>query len=116
AGSYGVRVRSLSGGPKPTLGDVLKPEPTPRFGAHASLACDRAGRLWTAWDESGEQWGKDTGHLYKDSPGTRLYASRRIRVKCLVDGKWMEPAANFHTVLTPQIKEFNELPQFPHNT
>jgi hypothetical protein len=110
-GSYGVRVRSLSGGPKPTLGDVLKPEPTPRFGAHASLACDRAGRLWTAWDESGEQWGKDTGHLYKDSPGTRLYASRRIRVKCLVDGKWMEPAANFDTMLTPEMKEFNELPQ-----
>jgi hypothetical protein len=110
-GNYGVRVRSLSGGPKPTMGEVLTPEASPRFGAHVSLACDRAGRLWAAWDSSGNQWGKDTGFLYPNSPATRLYDSREIRVKCLADGKWLEPKAEFQGVLPEGMKEYNELPQ-----
>ncbi len=115
-GNYGVRVRSLTGGPKPTLGDELTPEPSPLFGAHVSLACDKAGRLWAAWDESGPQWGKDAGFLYQDSPGTRLYASRRVRIKCFVDGKWQEPAADLESVLPADAKEFNELPQLQEDT
>jgi len=110
-GSYGVRVRALTGGPKPTLGDVLTPESTPRFGAHVSLACDRDGRLWAAWDEAGEQWGKDAGYLYQQTTGTRLYHSRRPRVMCLTDGQWREPAAPFAGILGPDMQEFTELPQ-----
>ena len=34
------------------------------FQAHPSLACDRDGRLWVAWDEAGPKWGKDYGFLY----------------------------------------------------
>jgi hypothetical protein len=110
-GNYGVRVRRLSGGPKPEKGEVLTPEKSPNFAAHISLASDSAGRLWAAWDESGPQWGKDTGFLYQKSPATRLYASRRLRIMCLVDGKWLEPKADFEAILTPDLKEFNELPQ-----
>jgi hypothetical protein len=110
-GNYGVRVRSLSGGPKPDLGEVLTPEKSPYFAAHISLAGDKAGRLWAAWDESGPEWGKDTGFLYQKSPATRLYASRRVRIMCLVDGKWLEPRADFESVLPPDLKEYNELPQ-----
>jgi hypothetical protein len=110
-GSYNVRVRSLSGGPKPTLGEVQAPEPSPRFQAHATAASDRDGRLWVAWDESGSQWGKDTGFLYQNSPATRLYASRRVRVKCLADGRWREPAQELEAVLPPELREYVELPQ-----
>jgi hypothetical protein len=110
-GNYGVRVCSLSGGPKPTKGDVLTPEPSPLFGAHVSLACDRAGRLWAAWDKSGPQWGKDTGYLFKDSDASRLYQSRHIRVMCLADGKWQEPAVALDSVLSPEMHEFIDLPQ-----
>jgi hypothetical protein len=110
-GSYGVRVRAVSGGPKPQLGDVLTPEESPVFGAHLSLACDRAGRLWAAWDESGQQWGKDDGFLYPDSTGTRLYASRAVRLKCLVDSKWQEPATDWAEALPANAREYNELPQ-----
>jgi hypothetical protein len=115
-GHYGVRVRSLSGGPKPVLGDVLTPEQSPLFGAHLSLASDMAGRLWAAWDESGPQWGKDTGHLYPNSPATGLYDLRHIRVKCLVDGTWLEPEAEFQQVLPPDMKEYNELPQLQEDS
>ena len=50
--------------------------PAPRFQAHATATSDRDGRLWVAWDESGPQWGKDTGFLYPNSPATRPMWSR----------------------------------------
>jgi hypothetical protein len=107
--NYQVRIRSLSGGPKPQVGEELVPEPSALFGAHVSLACDKAGRLWAAWDSAGPNWGKDSGFLYKG--GTGLYASRTIRVKCLVDGRWLEPAAPFLEALPADMQEYNELPQ-----
>jgi hypothetical protein len=112
--TYAVRVRGLSGGPKPQLGEVLAPEESPLFGAHVSLACDRVGRLWAAWDVSGPQWGKDTGYLYGGggrTDTTRLYASRDVRIKVLADGKWLEPAADWHAMLPEGMREYNELPQ-----
>jgi hypothetical protein len=112
--TYRVQVRSLSGGAAPQLGKVLTPEASPLFGAHVSLACDKAGRLWAAWDESGRQWGKDTGFLFGGgdrNDTTRLYASRRVRIKCLADGKWLEPEADLQKILPADMQEFNELPQ-----
>lgn len=32
-----------------------------RFDAHASIAIDAAGRIWIAWDQGGDQWGKAGG-------------------------------------------------------
>jgi hypothetical protein len=112
--SYGVRIRSLSGGPNPKLGEVQIPEETPLFSAHVSLASDKEGRLWAAWDVSGEQWGKDTGFLYgggKRKDTTRLYSSRSLRVKCLVGDTWMEPRVDVNDIMPPEMKEYNELPQ-----
>ncbi len=114
--TYNVRVRPLAGGPKPALGDVLAPEDSPLFGAHITLACDTGGWLWAAWDESGPQWGKDTGFLYGGqdrTDTTRLYASRTLRVKCLSGGKWREPAANLYAGLSEaeDMKEYNDHPQ-----
>ncbi|MBV9123305.1 MAG: hypothetical protein JO112_08110 [Planctomycetes bacterium] len=113
-GSYGVRVRSLSGGPAPELGEVLAPEESPLFQAHVSLACDPAGRLWAAWDESGPQWAKDYGFLdfiHNYHPATRLYESRQVRLKCLVEGRWQEPTGDLQNQLPLALKEYNELPQ-----
>src|SRR5262249_50710918 len=121
-GSYGVRVRSVSCGergasaPRYTLGDVLIPEASPYFAAHVSLTCDRDGRLWAAWDESGANWGKDYGYLYQNAGGVLPYASRRIRVKYMANGKWSEPALPFESILPSDMKEFNELPQLQEDT
>jgi hypothetical protein len=110
--NYGVRIRSLSGGPKGKLGPELIPDKSGRFGANLSLACDRAGRLWAAWAESGPQWGKDTGFLYgggerKDT--SRLYAGRDIRVVSFVDGVWYDKGGD---IRRPQeLGEYNDLPQ-----
>jgi hypothetical protein len=112
--NYQVRVRDLSAKPFLLVGGVTVPENSPLFGAHVSLACDPDGRLWAAWDVSGPQWGKDTGFLYgggSRTDTTRLYAWRDIRVKVRVGGFWQEPAADWHAVLPPGLREYNELPQ-----
>jgi hypothetical protein len=110
SGEYGIRVRSLSGGPSPKLGEILCPDKSPVFQAHPSLACDRAGRLWVAWDQSGPQWGKDTGHQVTENAGTRLYHDRSLRVACLVDDKWQEPEADLVKALPSELRTFSELP------
>jgi len=109
-GDYGIRVRSLSGGTSPKLGEVLCPDKTPVFQAHPSLACDKAGRLWVAWDQSGPQWGKDAGHQVRTNAGTRLYHDRGLRVACLVEGQWREPEAELTKSLPPDLRTFSELP------
>src|SRR5579884_3076550 len=110
SGDYSIRVRSLSGGPSPQLGDILCPDPSPLFQAHPSLACDRTGRLWVAWDQSGPQWGKDAGNQVRENTGTRLYHDRSLRIACLVDGKWQEPEAGLLQALPPELRTFSELP------
>src|ERR1051326_1859045 len=54
------------------------------------------GRLWVAYEEGPELWGKDYGALAVDK-GQPLYSSRSVRVACLVDGKWMKPVAELPT-------------------
>jgi hypothetical protein len=67
-----------------------------RFEARPSVAYDPAGRLWIAYEEGPELWGKDFGALAADK-GQPLYSSRSVRVVCLVDGKLMRPAAELPT-------------------
>jgi hypothetical protein len=111
SGNYNVQVCSLTGGPKPERGTVLTPAPSANFQAHADLAVDRDGRLWMAWDESGPQWGKDTGHQLAKSPAAGLYTDRTIHVKCLEEGKWRAPVAKLADALRPEMVPFHQMPQ-----
>jgi hypothetical protein len=67
-----------------------------RFEARPSLAYDPQGRLWIAYEEGPEQWGKDYGAFVADQ-GDPLYTSRSVRVVCLQDGKLFTPAAELPT-------------------
>jgi hypothetical protein len=73
-----------------------------RFEARPSACYDAKGRLWIAYEEGPEKWGKDYGYLAGD--GNPLYSSRTVRVVCLEDGKLMEPVAElpFSIGKTPQ--------------
>ncbi len=64
---------------------------TSRFEARPSVCYDPKGRLWIAYEEGPEQWGKNFGAL--DDSGNPLYFARTVKVVCLVDGKLMKPVA-----------------------
>ncbi len=61
------------------------------FEARPSLCYDPHGRLWIAYEEGHEQWGKNFGAL--DDAGNPLYFGRTVKVVCLQDGKLMRPVA-----------------------
>ncbi|HSU66327.1 MAG TPA: sialidase family protein, partial [Tepidisphaeraceae bacterium] len=64
---------------------------SPGFEVRASLAYDPAGRLWVAYEGSGDLWGKDFGALKKK--GIPIYGGGRyLAVKVLgTDGAWQTP-------------------------
>ena len=91
-GSYDVRARSYS--PAAGLGEEISVASTTRFEAHSSIAVDKQGRPWIAWETSGVHWGKDLGRGLGDrQPGTPLGDTRRIEVVCYDGGQWKASAA-----------------------
>jgi hypothetical protein len=67
-----------------------------RFEARPSICYDAKGRLWIAYEEGPEKWGKDSGALAHG--GDPLYSDRSVRVVCIdTDGKLKRPAAALPT-------------------
>jgi hypothetical protein len=56
------------------------------YEARPSVCYDPAGRLWIAYEEGPEQWGKNFGAL-DHSGGHPLYFARTVKVVCLENGK-----------------------------
>ena len=84
---------------------------TPLYEAHVSLAVDGRNRLWAAWNESGLNWGKDTGFLLPVE-GTLLYEYRLLRVAVLDGIAWHEPAADINASMPSHIDALhNDFPQ-----
>ena len=80
-GSYDIyTTRIVDGKPEP-------PRPiaaSPRFEAKVSVACDGAGRVFIAWQDAGEAWGKDTGYTVPEEQRKQaLYRERNIKIACL---------------------------------
>jgi hypothetical protein len=75
-----------------------------RYEARPSICFDAQGRLWIAYEEGPEQWGKDWGPLVPKK-GNPLYSARSVRVVCLQDGKLFSPVAELptSTVKPPQF-------------
>ncbi len=105
-GNYDVRMRSWANG---QWGKATAVASTPKFEAHVSLACDKENRLWAAWNESGFNWGKDTGFLVKQQ-GTRLYQWRTMSVAVWDGSKWSVPASDVNTALPADLQGYNDFP------
>ncbi len=74
-----IRGTEVSAGMRVTGGDRLHIRP--------ALAVDRQDRVWIAWEEGDENWGKDTVQARGG-----LHRERRVRLACLQRGRLYEPA------------------------
>jgi hypothetical protein len=93
-GNYDVRLHRLG-----EREEDLAVADSAHFEARPSVACDAQDRVWVAYEEGDEQWGKDYATPQfkriplEKNPGFALYVNRTVRVKCLADGKLLQPAA-----------------------
>src|SRR5262245_34553906 len=89
AGNYDVflRTRSADG----TLGSATAIANSASFEARPSLAVDPRGRVWVAYEERPENWGKDSGA--HDKGGPTLYRGSRVRVRCADGDRALEVPA-----------------------
>jgi hypothetical protein len=101
AGDYDVLIRGMELEKDDYGGlDLVPAAATARFEARPSLAYDAKGRLWIAYEEGPEKWGKDFGAL-DDQNGNPLYFARTIRVVCLENGRLLKPAAELPPLAGP---------------
>jgi hypothetical protein len=75
-GNYDVYVRTATA-PGVWQGEMPVAD-SARYEAYPSIAYDSFGRLWVAYEEGGERWGKDWGTF--DTTGVWLYQARAIRL------------------------------------
>jgi hypothetical protein len=94
-GDYDVHLMPCVGPDVELTLDKLGVATTARFEARPSIAYDPKGRLWIAYEEGPEKWGKDSGALVRK--GNPLYSARSVRVVCFQDGQLMRPAAGLPT-------------------
>jgi hypothetical protein len=101
-GNYDVFMRRVHAG-QPAA--VIPVATTANYETRASLAADRADRVWIAYEQGGVNWGKDFGNRkvvpksadYRqaegaDGLGIPLYNGRRVVVKCCADEQIQSPA------------------------
>ena len=91
---------------------------TDRFEARPALVCDAADRLWLAYEEGDEQWGKDYASAdafrkvgLEKNPGFALYVNRTVKVKCLVDGQWKQPAGSLEAGFGDELTRGKSVPR-----
>jgi hypothetical protein len=94
-GNYDVYMRTASSG---LWGAEIPVAASARYEAYPSLAYDPAGRLWVAYEQGGERWGKDFGAY--DTTGLALYQGRAVRLAGFDrDGRALRTSADPGVVL-----------------
>lgn len=81
AGNYDIFLRTATAG---KWGAETAVAATPRYEAHPAIAYEPGGRLWMAYEEGGERWGKNFGA--QDTSGVALYQGRAIRLRGIEPG------------------------------
>lgn len=74
------------------------------FEAHASVLAD-GDRVWVAYDAAGRNWGKDFRNGPTEIRGKYaepLHASRRLELRCVIDGKVYRPKVPLPQQLPPE--------------
>jgi hypothetical protein len=105
-GSYNINLRSVRNG---VPGPLLAATSSARFHAHPSLAIDAQNRVWLAYDEGPENWGKDVGFLL--TGGSGLYQARTIKVAVYDGSRWLAPLRQPEEVVPYGYRRFFHTPR-----
>ncbi|HTU92029.1 MAG TPA: hypothetical protein VMF69_18240 [Gemmataceae bacterium] len=114
-GNYDVVLFTVQKNAK--VGTLRPVADSPRFEARVNLVCDKQDRLWIAYEEGDEQWGKDYGdrqplkHGLPKNPAFGLYNNRTVQVKCLAGDKLRRPAGDLQAALTTTLKRNKSVPR-----
>ena len=77
-GNYDVKLRRFDGR---ELGESIAIAASHRFEARASVAVDQADRVWVAFEDSAEDWGKDAGDRWPGKQASPMYVSKNVLVR-----------------------------------
>ncbi len=86
-GDYDLFLRRLGRG---GMGEIVPVARSRNFEAYADLACDDQDRVWVAWNETGPNWGKDSG-FWVDRSRQTFEDERGIRVAVYDGNQWSRP-------------------------
>jgi hypothetical protein len=105
-GSYNVLLRSVRNG---APGPILKVTAGGRYHAHPSIAVDSQNRVWIAYEEAPENWGKDSGFLFDG--GTALYDARTVKVAVYAGGQWLTTLQQPGEAAPPVMRDYVQEPR-----
>ncbi len=104
-GNYDVYLTSVSSdGEKATTGARIDVAQSEDFEAHANVLAGDDGRVWVVYDAAGPNWGKDFRNVPTINNGRYsepLHASRRLELRCVVDGKVQQPTGPLPQIRPP---------------
>jgi hypothetical protein len=108
AGNYDVFMRKINA--DGTAEPIQQATHSTKFQAHPTVAVDRQDRVWLAWDESGDNWGKDWNRddQYR---ATTLYFDRRPRVAVFENDVWRQPVADLGAAAPRRYNRYVQLPR-----
>ena len=89
-GDYDLLLRRLGKG---GIGEIVPVARSRNFEAYADLACDDQDRIWVVWNETGPNWGKDSG-FWVDRSRQTFEDERRIRVAVYEGDQWSRPVGD----------------------
>ncbi len=84
AGNYDVKLTSIGVANAPNLFKTVTVAGSTKYEARPSIAVDNRNRVWVAYEERTENWGKDFGNI--PEAGTALYQGSAVRVRCIDGG------------------------------
>ena len=100
-GDYDLNLRRV--GPR-DMGEIVPVARSRNFEGYADVACDGRDRVWIAWNESGPNWGKDSGFWVDQSRQTFL-DERTIRVAVYDGNRWSRPVEDLSQALEDHFSE-----------